>query len=546
MPRTAREKNWDPHSLCRELERAVNEASDITAVYLTVGRLNDVVASHPGCVTHRTVAALAGLLADTRFEANKLAYFLYRSIAETLVEVMVRRPFDPPAAAAATHLKRTVETGTGVRHRAASEALGSLPVDVSGPSLEAGPPEKPPSLTFRDAVRHGGNGQGVEGRPPVRIGRSWTVPAPDREHLIVIKAARTRSDAAMLNREAAWMDFLRHRTADFPVRFHIPRPMDIRGSRVFKLSGAPVRPSGQRRKTGTAVYAMGYIAHRDYFVYPNDHRPDHRLSGEAFCEIIFRNARLLGELAARGIVHTAPIPMFHNRLQRGRREDQGRYEWYRGGRLDRWLYSCRYPNFGKSGLRDYEHLSSFGGTAKKLYRHIGDHLLSLLLVAGSYFRNAAPRSFGYDPEGNPHDMRGLFDHGFLERIVRGIFDHYHKGFTGDPFTGWVAFPFARLAERMIEEMGVDRHMDEFLRVADQQRMSTGEFRSFLAACGFSDNRIGRINRGERDIRLATGPHLGGFNRRISLPELTEFLASAAACCMAGKHCQQRRIEAMIH
>jgi len=39
---------------------------------------------------------------------------------------------------------------------------------------------------------------------------------------------------------------------------------------------------------------------------------------------------------------------------------------------------------------------------------------------------------------------------------------------------------------------------------------------------------------EKDINLRTGPHLGNFNCRISLPELISFFNMASACCIAGR------------
>ena len=80
-----------------------------------------------------------------------------------------------------------------------------------------------------------------------------------------------------------------------------------------------------------------------------------------------RAALLLGWLAGRGIVHEAAIPLFHNRVQRDRREDGGVYDWRLPGRLDRWLASALHPNFGLSGLRDFEHLASLERTSR-LYR----------------------------------------------------------------------------------------------------------------------------------------------------------------------------------
>ena len=103
---------------------------------------------------------------------------------------------------------------------------------------------------------------------------------------------------------------------------------------------------------------IGFTVHPDYFVYPNPLPDEENIDRNNFMEVMKRNAYLLGRLASMGMVHTAPIPLFHNRLQRRRRCDGGYYEWPRGGRLDRWLMSCRYPNLGKSGIRDFEHLEA--------------------------------------------------------------------------------------------------------------------------------------------------------------------------------------------
>ncbi len=533
-----RSKPINPRTVFADLERSVTEGSDISAVYMAVGRLNDLIPAHPECVTSHTVSILSDLIEDTSFEVNKLAYFLYRSIGETLAAILVRQPFDSQGMGAGSVLTRVAQGGGGVRQKAASEALGSLPVTVSGPMLHTAVPDNLPAVTYRGLLEQK---QIHIRQAPTRVGRSLVAPLDTTDRIFVVKLAETRAGLELINKEAAWMAHLRTGTTGFPVRFHIPQPITVNGGPVFSISNLPGQGRGKGGHSAPPLFAMGYIAHREYFIYPNDHRVKHRLPRENFSEIILRNARLLGELTARGIVHTAPIPLFHNRIQRGRRDDEGRYEWYRGGRLDRWLYSCRYPNFGKSGPRDFEHLSAFKGTTKKLYQHIGDHLLSLLLVAGSYFRNAAPEKIGYDSASKPLDMRNLFDREYLEKIIRGIFEQYYKGFAGESFSGRMSLPFAGLADRMVEEMGVDRHMEERLRAEDQRRMSAEEFTRFLKRCGFSDQRIGETTRGRRDIHVHTGPHLGGFNRQISLPEMTAFLASASACCIAGRYWRQRQV-----
>ena len=133
-------------------------------------------------------------------------------------------------------------------------------------------------------------------------------------------------------------------------------------------------------------------------------------------------------------MHTAPIPLFHNRVQRDRRDDGGFYEWDRAGRLDRWLLSSRFPNFGPTGIRDCEHLVSVGEKAgRRLYHHIGNHLLSLILVAGSHFRHKAPEKVGLDPQGEPLDVRYLFDRERYIDLVRGVFGAYYAAFSkGSP------------------------------------------------------------------------------------------------------------------
>jgi hypothetical protein len=247
----------------------------------------------------------------------------------------------------------------------------------------------------------------------------------------------------------------------------------------------------------------------------------------------------MGLLTGSGILHTAPIPLFHNRIQRHRRDDQGRYQWYRAGRLDRWLTSCAFPNMGVSGLRDFEHLVPHCGNNLALFREIGSHFLSLLLVVGAYFRNADPARVGFDPWGRPVDARDLFDRHLLARLVRSIFSNYYKGFTGREAKPSQCPDIERLCERMIAEMGRDHHMVEMLRSVDQKEMDPESFLSFLREGGMSEEEIARQKKGACDIELASGPHLGNFNRQISLPELTDAVGVMAALCMDGRYLLER-------
>jgi len=136
------------------------------------------------------------------------------------------------------------------------------------------------------------------------------------------------------------------------------------------------------------------------------------------------------------------------------------------------------------------------------------------------------------------DSRSLFDESLLNDLVRGIFYKYYEGFTGKVFHGEEPVSFDQLTVRMIEEMGVDRHMEEILRVADQNEMTDKAFRTYLKETGRFEKEIKSIKRGEKDITVYSGPHLGRFNDRISLPELIHFLEAASALCIAGRYEQE--------
>ncbi|MBW2107229.1 MAG: hypothetical protein JRI36_00985 [Deltaproteobacteria bacterium] len=91
---------------------------------------------------------------------------------------------------------------------------------------------------------------------------------------------------------------------------------------------------------------------------------------------------------------------------------------------------------------------------------------------------------------------------------------------------------------MIEEMGVDRHMEEILRVADQQAMSEEAFVAFLIDRGYPEHDARSLKKAKQDIILHTGPHLGGFNERVSVPELIDAVSAMSASCIAGKYAMQ--------
>jgi hypothetical protein len=351
----------------------------------------------------------------------------------------------------------------------------------------------------------------------------------EKNRLLVVKLAKHGDTAAGLAKEIHWMEKLKQPDFAAGCRFHIPRPLSVQNQPVCRMTHMPLAPPGnfQMHPDGLAI---AFLAHRDYFVYPNDHRVD----GKTAREVLGRSAYLLGWLTAKGVIHNAPIPLFHNRTQWMRRDDQGRYQWFRSGRLDQWLDSCAFPNLGLSGLRDFEHLETFCGGGRHLYRHIGSHFLSLLLVAGSHFRCRDKTKMGLDDNGQPVDARDLFDRQLLHAMILCVFKGYFAGFTGTSESPALPVDLDRLVPRMVEEMGVDRHMTELLRRNDQNALTDSEFFTFLKMRGYDADSCDGLNRGKKDILITSGPHLGDFNRQISLPEIIEAAAAMSAVCVAGR------------
>ncbi|UCD32944.1 MAG: SidJ-related pseudokinase [Desulfobacterales bacterium] len=506
-----------------------NQHLDFSANYMAIQQLHALLKDYPQLVRPSSVSALHHVLKDRTHIPQKQSLFLYRAAADALISVVKAAPDNGLGEQSMHTLRQAVDAVSGAPQRAAAEALASLPLTINGPVVCYQTTADIPHVKWEDLLSK--NGFSVC-RLPTMFGRSLVAKIDKDNRLLVIKVAHDEHSVQLLNKEALWMDLLSSKGPSFPVRFNIPEPIKFKESFVFRLQNPPLKHLLDRG-TNSTHYAIGFKAHNDYFVYPNEIAKG-RLARQRFKETLFRNAWLFGKLTAMGIVHSAPIPLFHNRLQQARRADRGIYEWHRGGRLDRWLYSCRYPNFGPTGIRDFEHFMSIAKPGVELYRYIGSHLLSLLLVTGSYFRNKAKGKCGFDANGAPIDTRDLFDRRFFQELIRGVFLKYYRGFVGKKFEHKMAFDFEALTCRMIEEMGVDRHMFEILRKIDQRAMTDQAFRAFLNDNGFTDRETDRIEKGREDITIHSGPHLGGFNERISLPELIAFLSMTSAFCVAGK------------
>jgi hypothetical protein len=523
-----------PCTLKHQAESAlVDSCFDFIAKYHAVTELRQLARKTPDVLDQKTITAVETLLKSDQFSRVRQSYFLFREAATVIRDMAGGPGGNGMGKAALASLKRLLRQTHGNAHRGVAEALGSLPVTIRGPRIPDGKCASAPAIAWEELL----STHGLRLTGDVRyIGRSLVAETSQENRLLVVKLAKKDDRAEDLGKELRWMEALKKPGYTVDRRFHVPAPLLVQKQPVFRLTGLPLSPPATvvRHPQGLAI---AFVALKDYFVYPNHHR----VHGEKAREMLGRNAYLMGWLAAKGVIHDAPIPLFHNRTQRLRRDDRGRYQWFRAGRLDQWLDSCAFPNLGLSGLRDFEHLEPFAGESRQLYRHIGSHFLSLLLVAGSYFRCRDVSRRGLDATGQPVDTRDLFDRCLLTAMIRDVFTNYYKGFSGTAPPAKLPMDQDRLVDRMIEEMGVDRYMTELLRRADQEQMTEDQFRGFLRLRGYDKEARDGMRQGKTDILITSGPHLGDFNRQISLPELIEAVAAMSAVCIAGRFMAEKSI-----
>ena len=507
--------------------------SRFSNLYMQVERLSRSLEQSPHIADWDSIAFFSGVLRDKSHSGQKCAYFLYRQAAMGLKSIISRSENPELVEASCLTLRSFSLENLDQGCFATSQALGTLPLDLKGPEV--------PEVSYRMQEPVSWN-QVLDwaGTVPEQgdwLGRSLVLRDRDSENLLVLKLARENDRMQDLAKEAAWMQYLQEHFLDPAVRFDLPQPVPVQGNAVFSLDTATL-PFSCNFTPHPQGAALAYLVHSDYFVYPNHPDTVQHCSQQELLEILSRNSYLLGRLCSQGILHTAPIPLLHNRVQEYRRNDSGAYIWTRAGRLDKWYHSCMFPNLALSGLRDFEHMQSHGGNAQELFRVMGEHFLSLLLVAGSCFRSLQPERMGLDANDSPVDARDLFDPDLLEQMILEIFNNYYQGFVRSRNPEEPPLQNVRtLVDRMIQEMGVDRNMAEVLRIEDQLSMSDREFFAFLTSRGVEQDTAQRHSRGVREISLDTGPHLGGFNQRFSLPELIDFVAGATSACVLGKFLQ---------
>jgi len=516
----------------------LNQKLDFSACYMAIQYLITQIESFPEAITDQTIDALVLLIESNRFNSQKQVLFLYTQAALALIH-MAQRCWIPVTGRIIPRLQKILISSKGKRQRAVATALGKLPVQLEPhpfPSVHLPLPlEISLELLFSC----------FKEIDPLSVrwqGRSLIAQTRDNG-MGIIKFARTEANISQLFNEVLWMDFLQIHPPCPSAKFHIPCPVRIENQCLFNIIPSPGSPFSddllKNTPSNLQSIAIAYHAHAQYFEYPNEKIAGKKTSIHRIKEIFFRNALLLGNLTSKGIIHTALIPLFHNRVQQGRRNDNGAYLWEHGGRLDQWLDSCRYPNFASSGLRDFEHLVEIKDS-RPLGHYIGEHILSFILVIGSYFRNKAPSKKREKEDHLPCDTRDFFDKDLFSELIRGVVEHYYEGIVGQNPSPCLFLGLPGLIESLIERMGVDEHMEEILRVEDQLTMSETDFALFLMERGIKETC--QYSQGEKEIVLITGPHLGGFSQPISVPDLIEFLFCLSSLCVSDRYLMENALK----
>jgi len=512
-------------------EQLKNQKLDFSAAFMAVQYLVAQMESFPESISDNTLDALLALIESNQFNSQKQVLFLYSSAAMALIQ-MARKPWIPVTKRIIPQLQELLVSSIGKRQKAVAQALGQLPVKLA---CDLHPPvlaQTPLKISLDSVLACFGSFD-----PNFKWqGRSLIVQADNG--LGIIKFAKSNANIAELVNEISWMDFLQNAPPCPGIQFYIPCPVKIEAHQLFEILPSQVSSINIKQFHSRPI-AIAYYAKAYYFDYPNENVLKKNFSKEQIKEIFFRNAHLLGTLTSKGIIHTALIPLFHNRVQQERRNDNGAYLWEHGGRLDQWLDSCQYPNFASSGLRDFEHLIR-KHDSKSLGHYIGEHILSFVLVIGSYFRNKSPSKRGKQNGLTPCDTRDLFDRTLFFEMVKGVVEHYYTGITGDKPNLRLFLGLPELIDRLIERMGLDENMEEILRVQDQQTMNEADFAQFLRERGIEDSKL--YTQGEKDIVLVTGPHLGGFSQPISIPSLIEFLFCLSSLCVSDRFLMENALK----
>ena len=230
-----------PRNLKGEIIRAedilVENEYDFSAKYLSLCHLHSVVRTSPGTARSETILALNGIFHNSAISSQTQSFFLYRETAAILCLIAVNPVDRPLAEEAYSVLLNILGTMAGNAHRAAAEALGSLPVSILGPEIKTRTAKTIPRVNWEEVLE----GAGITGsNPPFFVGRSIAMAVNGDGRLLIVKSALAEDLPQSLYEEALWLKHLCSDAYYFPVRFNIPVAIKVRGSYLFRLNNRPV------------------------------------------------------------------------------------------------------------------------------------------------------------------------------------------------------------------------------------------------------------------------------------------------------------------
>ena len=501
-----------PASVCRLNACITATRPDFAGAFMEMRDYAKTLTENPG-LPPEVLDPADVILTEELFANHRICRILYTNIAECLVRLS---EFDTPLGRHAwKRFRFHAGFGKAIVRGRVSLAACRFPLSFPAPAI----PEPGTECRMLSPL-------------PLPDGR-WmgrSLVSEKATGIRVVKFLRKGGDARELASELLWQDLIGRQTE----LAHVPCPVFPESGILHRFAVTCEMVENGIDPQGRAIVFETSPAYFHYAVADDGTQPD----AGTFLTVLRQTAFDLGHLAARGLFHTAVIPLFHNRVQGHRRDDEGRYLWHRMGRLDRWLGSCLHPNVGGTGLRDFEHISRMEQNGPELRLEMGNQLLSLVLLSCAWFRMQTPQRTGRNEDGSPVDARDLFDRDLLARLLREMVSAYAEGFGATPPEYPTESQARRMANRLVETAGVDTHMLEILRIRDQNALDEEGFRAYLAEHGLPME----TPKGTADIVVESGPHLGGFNDRISVPELITFLEVATARLLSGRYARLRTLE----
>lgn len=289
---------------------------------------------------------------------------------------------------------------------------------------------------------------------------------------VALKLQREGESLRHLVQEGEQMEQLQRLKTELSLRSEYPSPLYDSGNYLRRIKFEYI-PEHLRRQINGGLYAFPgansvvafpYKVPDGYFSYYTDLETQ---SAETSTQKTLFD---LFKLAKSGLIHPDLIQLFHNQIQLGR-SDSGKYIWnvdivrpmrsrMGAGRLHAWERTIDYPNFGKSGLRDFAELKDFRELYDPLLKnpHV-QHLRTNLLrfpdglkekIALQYFLGNYMLAWGL-AEGRRaklHEELNWQSPYALAKRVRSAYDIAFQAFTNEEFKDEGLINWERFARQM--------------------------------------------------------------------------------------------------